>query len=1670
MADNVWRETAQLLIALTCDLKATSPSTDNDLLSARKAIVSAISTGQDRETFGVRIKYRVSNITISPSQFVPYDAAKPASNSPPQLTRAVRRTLSAAINFDKPSWLNDTFGLQPSKSHGPFLDDFGKTVFIDVFTPLAPKAYSLGAEGPHMYAAAPATNLTPFQIAFGPGTVWIRGALFTKQNPIASQAPPGTFLALRITKGDLVMPPVPGMSVTLRLDLAEPASSNGLFSIDPVTAVTFSFSRPASGAPGVATLESIGTGQATILGCPLKLNGPSPSAVYDWFLSTLKFKMNLDATTFNPSGESSRLMNVSGNSSITDAYWTVLVKPSDGTSFFEAANPTGFSFTIGSGISLGVRGEARPVIASKHTIDIRNAQLIIGGKGRSPLGQPYSVNLAQSGSDSSRAQGSVTARLPDEIPFYYAATSDGAESWTINANLAITLERPLTANAERVPITSSTWPANRWNTMSWFLPPGSSEATLNIQAVNDQPEKILAYALKNLFIRAERLDNVMIEGQYRAGTMVSGHCIAVSFMRYSVPMLQDPYVSNFEIPVDQAAEKNGLGHIIMTSQWTESTASVFSMSLLSAFFTSTKVIERSRERDDPSFANVSQYWGRTNFAREEVGSGVIPDRGIGYVVHYPNYMPGRDGTFCHPPTLLDVSSNQGQLGVVFGTLSYEPAAERTITHVAPALSELEDFGISDLKLCGRRSNIRTMALPATHWEPVTEVRDLSMIPTRLGATYDFPYSGPTTQIALREKEARSVRLVPASPQEALDDIVGTYNSATPATVASRLSLPFGMAGLAIVDNSPGAEVPIWAPNPGTVSKIAFEVAGEAHAGAASRPPALRPQTQIMFTPPTPKRFINPFPPRPDTGDLNSPSFPGITTLLIIPLIKTNDRSPPGTIPPPEDTLSNVLKPADNVFRDDMQEQVPLTRFDISGYGASIFSDWKRVVTGTGISAVSMNVLNGRTAREVVVLQSIMAPFAVKVDKTIEVRRLNSGVVVRNEGPWIARSDGRYFYPDAGIITHPGVVRGVTDVRNIREVRPQYPVPGGIMVSVTKFDCWVEIEDGGEVRKVPARDIDGCVFLERGDGPSGPGTGRAPAAAAAASNFPNPADYKAVLDDLKLGGRIDATVQIGKSGQRKRITSLSVDTTAEGKAVAAAWGSLVFEGGGQWSLAKTSEDMLPQVVDMAKGSPLVRMGEHTVNLAANTASYLLKEPKELLGTATSTAYGIVHGAADHRVFFSNPEIPFVQDVPGILAEKVYLADSFALGKASGIFPNLRDHCLPVIPDWANKDAIQKQLLGLVPGGYSFEPQKVVEGVLKGADLDIESLRELADSASVQTVIQTVKDVQQGSEDVKSALNLVINTSKNISKMDITNVKMITSTAKEVGKEASIVVGKLRSDAAKLGGLIGSGDIDLPDTDPAKLLAAPLHKFGPALAQVQKVISFLESLKFLPHFKVSMTNEWALLMSTSMNREDLLKKIPEASRPPVEKVVEAFDFSLSSRTSLSGFLLTLHAGATIKIPTGFGPIVALGKGAFDVALGTAGKPEIKLDLGFGIGVDFSVGPFSASASFTQSQQIIVNDRGWGIGITACMRAHISLVVASADLYLEASLLVVGGTCKEEFHNEHESRGSTIWAHARVRIAVHVSIFLICNISVDEEAAWENRLNGGLCELEHMSDLPT
>ena len=135
--------------------------------------------------------------------------------------------------------------------------------------------------------------------------------------------------------------------------------------------------------------------------------------------------------------------------------------------------------------------------------------------------------------------------------------------------------------------------------------------------------------------------------------------------------------------------------------------------------------------------------------------------------------------------------------------------------------------------------------------------------------------------------------------------------------------------------------------------------------------------------------------------------------------------------------------------------VPVPRLDLSGYGASIFSRWQNPNAAiAATSQVYFDVWVGRTGHEVVQVRSLIYPWGIRVVRTITILRGSSGFVHRIDSGWQAETPGIYdfsfnVYPSPGVFEplltipnpyefHPGVVKGVFNVRNIEETKDVDP--------------------------------------------------------------------------------------------------------------------------------------------------------------------------------------------------------------------------------------------------------------------------------------------------------------------------------------------------------------------------------------------------------------------------------------------------------------------------------------------------------------------------------------------------------------------------------------------------------------------------------------------------------
>lgn len=547
--------------------------------------------------------------------------------------------------------------------------------------------------------------------------------------------------------------------------------------------------------------------------------------------------------------------------------------------------------------------------------------------------------------------------------------------------------------------------------------------------------------------------------------------------------------------------------------------------------------------------------------------------------------------------LLDLSSGDHHFGVAMESLS----------DAQPRLD-------ADNRLTVELRDVRLLMQPQVHWEPVENVTPAGAR-TRLASESH----GGRTLVG-----ANSVKLVPVLPGVVGGEIVAAVGRVP---TAALFSLPFGLRAF---------------------------VAMSARRGRLPRPPAVSvalhaPQFDAGLT--SAQQIRMRAPPRP-------PPFRGLDSARTMPggLHQTENLQNP--VPPLTSVLDD-LRPSFNTFSDN---KVPLHAVDLSGYGLSTFSDWHDDTKPLppdpdappppdavlGVTKVRFDVLNGRTAYEVVQMRKVLGPCQALLVRTVIMERRNSGRVERFDSGWVAQDDGLY---SRYVSFETGAVQALRRIRNIR-ILPQAPLklsdPAGSIWQAVRFDCDVEIDDlgsGGHGGLTPSLNQLGYVQMSP-DTPPDKDRFRALCAAAGGP----------------IGGPVDCGVRLGGTLEM-RLSSLGADFAPDdgggmGFAVAV-YGAPTMPRAGQWSTVRidgATSDV--STVDARHGLPVVRRPGQ---------SYTFREPSDARKAATAKAeFGFLFGTPSSRVLFPKPSIDPGQ--PGQLTgAPPLMADPISLLKASSAFP-------------------------------------------------------------------------------------------------------------------------------------------------------------------------------------------------------------------------------------------------------------------------------------------------------------------------------------------------------------------------------------------------------------------
>ncbi len=916
--------------------------------------------------------------------------------------------------------------------------------------------------------------------------------------------------------------------------------------------------------------------------------------------------------------------------------------------------------------------------------------------------------------------------------------------------------------------------------------------------------------------------------------------------------------------------------------------------------------------------------------------------------------------------LLDVSTNVDQFGVAW---IHNPAG------VSDSLS------VDSMFLASTSDSVAVITVPAVQWEPIyTEPTPDPPYPPGFPSPMSFANNGGPS--AIRVQTANLVRLAPAP---ALDALVGNFTtSTTPAPATANLTLPFGIRATANL-NKPSGE-------------------GAAGATVDYNRPSFPTQSvkggyQISL------RAVDPLLP-------DSPAFQGDTTQLENGLFGGVSTGM-SVLGPDVDAIFNpYLGPGGT------RPMVPVTRLDLSGYGESLFSDWRNETNDvTAVSKARFDVLIGRTAVEVVQVRSILYPYGVRVVRTITIERKNTGVVSRHDSGWQAASDGEYAFGMGTLTVHPGEILKIVDVTNIRDTG-QYADAGGIQVAGVYFDGALVIDGvtkGAGVNGVPATNQIGYVQLTP-ESSGGPLT---------------PAQYQQLIQNVgPMGGTVDCTINVAGSGLPMRIGRVGVGVT-EGMGgpefVMAAWGSPQFPtGAGQWSFLKqTAAGAAPELLDSDLGVPLIRAGAAPTS-PPPSSPYRFADPVDLASPANPlTDYGIVHATGTQRVFFPRPKIEANAPFQFTSTVAPTLADPYSLANSVGLFPRT-DAAIP-FPD----------------ANYSL--------AISGAgDVKLQLPSPSFPVTVGQRTISQASEVRAYADYSAAVVTIAIDTAASMPwSFQLKNSAAAMSSA-SMG-EVMRLVGDFSADAKHPSTLSNSNVI-----------------FGGALGVVQDVLKFLQELGLPTPMSVAMTNSPELKIGLKIPLDDELDKLMPPCGPSFQDtdVTVSWTIDLASgevgaefELSAAIFIPTPFCTCTPAVPPELPSITGLqGVGLIqvDAKLSTSFGQVITLTLGAGIGVTFKLADaFKVVAYYCETEFLIFGDV-LGLGVGALLKGTIDLEVISVDVSVEAKMAVL------RVDSSSTCASVTVWGAAQVTFAVEVTIAWVINIDFEVQTEWSRNLNGGPCAL--------
>lgn len=1484
-------------------------------------------------------------------------------------------------------------GMAVAKSFGPFLGPGQSNNWVDLYQIVVQATVTRApASAPFLSVPLELLLLEPLGSltrTLGAGSIWFQSPL------LAASAPPGSWTGLKIKGGSITFGAAPtyaaGMieitaatTVTVKLQLdfvatqsagAGPGGDARAVNAQLPSAVTIVFG------PAGATVTAATDATLSVYGITLGMHWAGAAPLYQAAIQHIVVPFTPSVAAFAPQPAVSDLFSLSASGPIALAGWGLPVTITTAASLGQAAGAGTLDVQVNPGLSAIWRGANQAAAVNQAWFSITAGEIIFLAPAASNSRLTEEFLLWQESAPSTRRSTlDVTYFQPFSLIYISISTAGPVQSTEIvwsAGTVTAHIDRPVSADGVRL---GPQMPG------LVFVYETSAGAFLLVEATapaTNPPPPSIAMALHNALLTTTPPQRLWVLGKLGAANSIDEGALLITFSLYSLlPTAPDPYVANFYPLPQQTANFSGIPSVNVAAVnipslpvidalviWTTPTspALTFVLGSLQGLQEQISILHPAADPEASSKDPVAIQNQQNQSALQSM--------------FYEALSAG-------PETLLilDVSSNADQLGVGLGVergYIAEKAAAASTTSAAPL------FSIAGLDLVTEGVNVRTFTAPQIQWEPVVNLPNPDgPFPTPVAFWDD---GGPTLM------GSPTVQLVPIAPIPVVNEILNSYNAGNSA--ALLFTLPFGMKAVATLPKATPRIGPLPVPRPGLTMLQPSFTAQNLESGRQVSMTAARPLFEVLGS--------------------GSPTLPGATVQLRN-LINTSQT------PLDLSILGNAVDPIFNgTFAPapvGAHPAVPVTRMDISGYGANMFSDWvDPSANPPAVVQARFDVMNGRTAYEVVKVKSILYPWGAVIVRTVTIQRTDNAEVTRWDSGWVAATPGTFDLP--GITVHPGEVRGMYNIRNIRDTSQVYTAPGGVEMTAVYFDADVQIDDvttGASNGLVPTAGQFGFVQ----ELPIGMPLTAAQLEALLTSQGP-------------LGGTVDCVLNVGNSGQTMRVGRVEVgNAPAAGGSpqfAAVARGSVILPRQGSWSVLERTDDVSePQAIDPSLGVPLIRQGAASMS-GANTNPYRFAEAVDLWQPdSPSMDYCFVHTTTSSRILFPRPKI---ESGATSLTSTVtpLLADVYAMLDATGFFPR-QDSCIS-FPN----NAYSLQVSG--PGQFtlSLSPNPFT---ISQPD------RSMAGSAGMGVTLE------YSDEDSNP-----------------TQVSVAISPAAWSIAESDICV---RMDLSPFNGLVRIAGSSQASSSSGASFPTSRVVYGSVFSPVESLITFLESLGF--------PNPLTLAISNATQKFKLYGglQLKVGSPVPIDAVIGklsvvmkiGFGNSAPSQnkllTSTSQWFLSTSFSGSIQVPV-FPPppasiIYAGGVITFsmegDFPSGSSpAKETITLQAGYIISVGKDLGIVSGNISVTYAYQLSIvttSPQSIGIGLALILAVSGSLLSFPGGGGVVGGLLGVSFTAEALATLTLQPSPCMLTAAATFLASVDITIAWFLDITVSVQTTYSHSIS--------------